>query len=303
MLQILILVFFCGLLPGVLYKLSPLYVTAILKDIRLLRILHYVLLSFLGVALCVKMQIGLAFSFNGIFLNRVLLYSIALTYAAVFAIVTNNLEDLETDKISNTNRPLVRLNLNHRTYYRAGIFCLFCALALALAINMEAFVSVMLISFGYYVYSCRPFRLKRFTLLAKFLIGFNSWIAAVTGYAIAGGNWQHFPISWSVFLLLPMSLSANFIDLKDTEGDRAMGIKTLPVVLGETMARHFIAAFTLCTYVMGGILLNIWWIYPINALMCTAHLWFLYKKPYSEKPVFLIYLSSLAGLCVLLLIF
>jgi len=171
----------------------------------------------------------------------------SLVYAAVFAIVTNNLEDLPTDRITNLNRPLVSGKVKPKQYLWAGIFCqvwLYCWLFICLS---GYFGVILLHFFGMiFSYSCRPFQpQKNSSPSLKLIIGFNSlsgrtlWMDALRWRIVI-----FFPLEWIFFILIPLSLAANFVDLKDTEGDKLMNVRTLPVVLGQEKARHLIAGFT-----------------------------------------------------------
>jgi 4-hydroxybenzoate polyprenyltransferase len=163
-------------------------------------------------------------------------------------------------------------------------------------------VSIVGISVIYYSYSCNPLRLKRFVILAKLLIGINSLLAAGCGFILAGGNWREFPVFWLVFILVPVSLMANFIDLKDTPGDRAAGIKTLPVLIGDRNARYLIALFTLSAYGFVFVYFQSIWISFLLILACSAHLFLLFRQPYQEKPLFLLHNTLFLGLTALLLL-
>ncbi|MBL0020156.1 MAG: UbiA prenyltransferase family protein [Bacteroidetes bacterium] len=288
--------------------LRPALTRAILGDLRFPRILYFLTLGSLGMAIRIHetgqtamvdwAESGLEF----------LAMLITLSYAAVFAIVTNNLEDLDADRISNPDRPLVRGSVNKRSYLLAGVLSQALALGFALVfpllwqsgLQLDLFWGILGISVGYYVYSCRPLRLKRVPILAKLIIGMNGWMVTVCGYTLAGGEWATFPWIWSIFILGPLSLAANFIDLKDIAGDKATGVATLPVLLGERNARLLIALATLATYVMGGILLDVAWAYPLNAGAALLHIYLLYRKPYNEKLIFPLLLASLAGLVIFL---
>lgn len=273
----------------------------ILKDLRLLRILHYVALALLGFALYFSdRDVAVYFAQRQGLLDFPLFIS-ALIYAAVFAIITNNIADIETDKISNAGRPLVKGTVNRTSYILSGIFCLSCSLIISLLVNNSMFYCILLISAGYYMYSCKPFRLKRIPFVAKLLIGFNSLVVAVCGFELAGGRLIDFPVSWAVFILLPLSLAANFVDLKDYEGDGHTGIKTLPVIFGKRKATHLIVFFTGCTYLMAAVIINRLWVYPLCVMMALLHIALLYRNPYKEKPIFLIYISALFGLNIILL--
>lgn len=273
---------------------------AILSDLRLPRILHYVALGALGVSLYLSPRGNIPEL--GSYLPTFLLFVLCLTYAAVFAIVTNNLEDLETDKISNPLRPLVQGRVQPRPYLYAGYFCQLVALLAASAHSLRLFIGISAISLGYFLYSCEPFRLKKIPFLAKALIGFNSFFISITGYVLYGGNYRDFPLGWAFFILIPLSLAANFVDLKDVEGDRKMGVKTLPVIWGYEKARYFIAGSTLVSYLTGAFLLGHPWTYVLSLCAAAVHIYLLFVHPYNEKPIFVVYVGSLLALSVILLV-
>ncbi|MCA0239206.1 MAG: UbiA family prenyltransferase [Bacteroidetes bacterium] len=291
---------FSVLLPVFFGVYSPILTTEILKDLRILRILHYVALAGLGMALYLRTADDSFFSLTFRILPVFLLFMVALVYAAVFAIITNNIEDLEADKISNPGRPLVRNRVTKAAYYRAGVFCQVYALLLAFLVQDAMFLGILAISVGYYIYSCPPFRLKKFPFLAKGIIGFNSLAVALCGFVLAGGHLFQFPAIWIFYILVPLSLAANFVDLKDTAGDGQTGILTLPVLWGEHKARFFIACCTIVAYGMAGFLLRLVWVYPLLLLVTSVHIWLLYRKPYDEKPIFLVYVSALLSLDICL---
>ncbi|MBL7766114.1 MAG: UbiA family prenyltransferase [Chitinophagaceae bacterium] len=301
---LLILLLFSFLLPFLAYRRKPVFTQALLEDLRWIRIFHYVTLSFLGAALFLSEHPEAKHAFtHPEKILQFLLYMMALIYAAIFAIVTNNIEDLETDKITNPDRPLVLNKVDKKPYYMAGIICLIWSLIISFSISRQMGLGIALISLSYYLYSCKPFKWKRMVVIAKLMIGFNSFVAAVCGFILVEGNVFDFPAVWMIFILGPLSLAANFIDLKDTEGDRHAGVKTIPVWIGENNARYVIAASTIATYGMASGILNILYIYPLSVGMASLHVYLLFKKPYREKPIFYVYLSSIWTLIFILLFY
>lgn len=273
----------------------------LLRDIRPGRIVHYYLLFVFGFV-CFRSTPEKLLQTEPETLYAALLFFFCLAYAAVFAIATNNREDLEIDKITNTERPLVRGTIETSSYLRIAVISLLFSLLLSALSRPVFLISIMGISLIYYIYSCKPFRLKRFVLLAKMLIGINSLLAAGTGFVLAGGKWYEFPVFWLVFILVPVSLMANFIDLKDTPGDRAAGIKTLPVLLGDRNARNLIAVFTLMAYGFVFVYFQSTWISILLIITCFVHLFLLFRQPYREKPLFLLHNTLFLGLTSLLLL-
>lgn len=288
------------LFPLVYLAVWPRLSVPVLKDLRLPRILHYVSLASIGGALHLRTVDRLTTWLRSETVWLMPVFIVCLAWAAVFAIVTNNLADVETDRISNPGRPLVTGAVRKRPYLLAGIHCLFVAMGLSFLAHPLMGGCITAISFIYFVYSCPPLRLKRIPIVSKLLIGLNSLLVAVAGFALTGGEAQDFPLWWALFILIPLSLAANFVDLKDTAGDRAAQVATLPVLLGEQRARHFIAGCTLSAYVTGAWLLQLAWLWPLSLGMAAAHLWFLYRQPYDERPVFLVYVSSLFGIAFFL---
>jgi len=47
--------------------------------------------------------------------------------------------------------------------------------------------------------------------------------------------------------------------------------------------------------------INYFWLYPMCGIMAILNITLLYRKPYNEKPIFLIYISALFGLNIILL--
>lgn len=226
----------------------------------------------------------------------------ALAYAAIFAIVSNNKEDIEIDKISNKNRPLVQGSVNPKRYVYSALLFLACSLILSAWLGMEYLLVIIGLSLVYFVYSCKPFRLKRFVIFAKVLIGLNTLISTVGGFVASGGMLADFPVFWAVFILVPISLMANFVDLKDLHGDKAAGIKTLPVLWGERPTKWFLSVFILLAYAMVTVYFQQWWIALLILPTCAIHLLLLFRKPYQEKFLFVLHNGLFLALIGLVII-
>ena len=298
--QIILLI--VSIIPAVLLAATnPSFFRELWLDLRLGRIFHYFMLFGFGFVIY-NSTFSLLENVSPVTWIKFPLYFIALTYAAVFAIATNNKEDLEIDKITNTNRPLVRNAVNPQYYIRIAFLSLIISLVVAACADLIFLAAIIGISAVYYIYSCKPFKIKRFVFLAKLLIGINSLISALCGFLISGGKLAEFPVFWTVFILVPVSLMANFIDLKDTAGDRLAGIKTLPVIWGEPTAKLLIALFTASAYVYVYFYFHSVLIGLLLLLTVSVHIYLIFRKPYQEKPLFLLHNSLFLGLILLLLI-
>lgn len=262
-------------------------------DLRPERILHYVAMVLLGAAVLVSDGGALPSFGQSVAMVGLL---VALPYAAVFAIVSNNIEDLAIDRISNAGRPLARGAIAIDPYRRLGRAALGIALVLAALAGPVALLGVATVSAIYHAYSCPPLRLKRVPVFAKLMIGANSAILAVGGFVLAGGRWDAFPLPWLTYLLLGVGLAANFVDLKDTAGDAADGVHTLPVLLGQRRAQWLILLATVAAYAGAALLLGAWSLLPLNLALLAWHLRELRRVPYLEARVFRVYLLGQAAL-------
>jgi 4-hydroxybenzoate polyprenyltransferase len=261
------------------------------KDSRPLRVLHFELMLLLGVVLGVR-TIGRPPVY--LLMPSMLLSAVALFLAALFCIVINNVYDIEIDRVSNADRPLVRGAISQSAYTRLG--WIFCGLALLYAmVAGPATVLAVCVCMGtYFLYSAPPFRLKRVPLLSKLVISINSFAVVVLGWGLTGGYWSSVPRWVAAFLLLGFTLAANFIDLKDYEGDRLQGIKTLPVLIGLQPARILIGAFFAGNYLAAALFLsgNQKAILAL-AVLGVLQILLLTTGPYQEGPVFATYLVSI----------
>ncbi len=262
-----------------------------IKDSRPLRVLHFELMLLLGVVLGVR---SLGWPATYLLVPRALLSAVALVLAALFCIVINNVYDIEIDRVSNTGRPLVRGSIDQGMYVRLG--WIFCALALVYAgvAGPVAVLAVWVCMGTYFMYSAPPFRLKRVPILSKLVISVNSLAVVVLGWGLTGGYWSSVPRWIAAFLLLGFTLAASFIDLKDYEGDRLSGVKTLPVLIGMQPARILIGVFFAGNYLAAALFLGG---SPRQVLtlvvLCALQVLLLTTGRYKEGPVFATYLVSI----------
>jgi 4-hydroxybenzoate polyprenyltransferase len=188
----------------------------------------------------------------------VLLISVWLSWKA--SVVANDIYDIEIDKITNAQRPLPRNIFKIKEYKQLGIIIFFLAILGGFLISYK--FGWLLISYQIlaWFYSGQPFRLKRFPILGTFVSAWASLIIFMMGFILfsPGQNLNNF--SWRFFFLLLFSYTFCLIikDLKDIEGDRKFGIKTIPVILGEEKGRLFVGASFFTSYILSVFFLNEW---------------------------------------------
>lgn len=277
---------------------------AIINDLRILKIVHYELMLFLGLLLGFVIQnkpIAVQLHVNAGIIPEVICISISIVFAAVFTIVMNNMFDVDIDKINSPHRPLIRQKIDIKMYEKAGWIALGISVYFACLAGAKACFIMMTMIALYYVYSVPPIRLKRVFLLSKLTISGSSLALVILGYLTVVNNLLQFPKLWYPIFLIGVTLSANLIDLKDQPGDALFGIKTLPVVLGLQRAKFITGAgyllTTLAFYFVIGNDHMLLFLLGIG----LAQFYFITKNPFTEWQPMMVHVGALfaviAALC------
>ena len=282
------------LIQGLFYLYNKQYFTAIWKDSRLLRIVHFQLMVILGFVLTLDGSVKQ----SGIQLSWIFILP-AIIFGGLFSIIVNNCEDYDIDKISNKSRPTISKTIPIEHYKSISWIFFGLALIYASAVNFICFFIILLVIINYFLYSSPPFRFKRIPFFSKLVISLNSLLLFGLGYSLPVGTvMPPIPGSIVLFFLVCFTAVINFIDIKDYAGDKSAGIKTLPTLLGLKRAKLIIGLFFLITYSLTYFLVQD---IRLLAVMITTGLFIfmlINRKDYSEKPVFITYLFSIVFLIV-----
>jgi 4-hydroxybenzoate polyprenyltransferase len=221
------------------------YLFVILKDIRLSRLLYYFSIFALGIAIAIKVS---RYEFATSTLLNIISVCLSIFFAALYSIFTNNIADYDIDAISNPDRPLTKKNIEIGLYKKLAILFLFLSLFYSALVSFMIFFLTVFYIGNYFIYSMPPLRLKRITFFSKLIIAINSLAIALMGYSLIAGSFRGFPNILYLLFIIGITATANFIDIKDYEGDKQAGIRTLPVVLGQINAKIVIGSFFLIAY-------------------------------------------------------
>ncbi len=283
------------LLPLCLWAWEPGFARALIRDMRPERILHYLGMWALGIAYgCGD------FVWQQQTVFAVFFIPAAIFFACIFCLVTNNIVDQPIDAVSNASRPLVSGAIPRDIYRRIGWAALFLALLYSAAAGAVAFACIALFIAAYSLYSLPPVRFKRVPIFSKLPIALNCLALFVLGQSFGLREVRLPPSQIRVYFLVWFALAAQVIDLKDYEGDRQAGILTLPVLLGLKRSKMLIAAFVFAAYLcMLPLLPDL--ALGIPLVIAAGVSFFLVNRPvYDERPVFAVYLISLASIIVYL---
>lgn len=184
----------------------------------------------------------------------------------------NDWHDREVDAINEPHRPIPSGRIPGRWgLYIAALWSVL-SLAVASLLGSWVLIATCLGLFLAWAYSAPPLRLKRNGWLGNAACGFSyEGLAWVTGAAVMlGGALPPAPV---LLLALLYSLGAHGImtlnDFKAMEGDRQMGIRSLPVLLGAPGAAKIAClAMALPQVVVIALLLH--WQRPLQAAIVAA---------------------------------
>ena len=282
-----ILLFWC------LFLYSSKKFFAVLKNFRYVRIIHgFILISlgiYLGSGILEKNPVASLFdlvSFVSLFLS--------FLFAWLFAVWENDEVDIKIDQISNQSRPLAQPEpvISRKEWTNLKYLFLFCSLSFAFLDGLYSFIFILLFIFIYHIYSTYPFRFKRFLGISSLLVALNMLILIWMGFFLVIGteNLSTFRIKDSFMILVIFLLVENGKNIKDIEGDRKEGIKTLPVILGEKKGKIVVG----CLLFLGSLLVPFIFYLNLHTLLLAIFFGLIFffltvRKNYVEKYLFITY--------------
>jgi 4-hydroxybenzoate polyprenyltransferase len=287
-----------------LYFSNKQYFIEIVKDMRWLRLSHYIMMLIFGCALAI---VGTQNTFYQILFEDNQEYSLNLYFciisiisAGIFSIITNNIADQQIDRVCNQARPLITTSIPLQAYNKIAYCALATSLIYAAAVGVKELFLMSVVVASYFIYSMPPVRFKRVLIFSKLIISLNSLVIILLGYILLQSDIKFFPNHIIPIFLIGFTLAANFIDIKDYEGDKVGGIITLPGLLGLRKAKILIGSAFFLTYISFALLpgaIHGWVLMVMGGLM---QFYLVNKKLYDEKAVFLMNLISMAALIVVL---
>lgn len=271
---------------------------ALFRNLRFSRSMHYTLLVIIGIAFNFSFNLYLPVLLKNFSLIRLIGTLSTIFFAFQFAVIINDIYDVNCDKISNMNRPLVVGALSREEYLKVGLVYLALALFFAFSAGDTAFRIVPIFIALYFIYSVPPLRLKRFFPLSSIIIAIQAILAFLLGYLFLEepGVSMEVPagILWLLFFVFLLASSVK--DLKDVEGDKMSGVYTLPVILGEAKARKIIGLLVCISYLSVPIFLPRIFGFVIDPFLFTLafifgifNFFYILRKDAKEKIIFSIY--------------
>lgn len=212
---------------------------------------------------------------------------LAVVFAWLASVFLNDEADLEIDKITNWKRPTVTGEAPPGEYRQLFWASFAMSLLLGLAVGVKFFLIALVYQIIGWVYSCSPFRLKRFPVVATFISALALTVVFSGGFMLTsdGQNISALPPKVFWLLILAFSVSLPVKDLKDIEGDRKNGIWTIPVLFGEAWARFLVGLGIFASYALSVVWLNAKILFIPAMILGAISFWVLQNKKISARRV------------------
>jgi len=192
--------------------------------------------------------------------------------------------------------------INHPEFYganmKAGVVASgVCAVTGAVLFFSKHLISPPLFPFFVGILYSRGIPLGRSTIKLKGGCGIKNLVIGISwggtiGLIIAALALPAAALIIGLYFGMKLFINSTIFDLKDIEGDLAAGIRTLPVVLGESRLRYFLMALCLVQHAlliisMATGLLASFWILPAYSFCASTLVICCYSSTWESSPTWL----------------
>jgi 4-hydroxybenzoate polyprenyltransferase len=283
---------------------NPTMARSFIGNLRLERIAYYFSLIALGAFVVARSGSSPVF-INWVDVVFFACLALAFFSSFLFAIGVNDLADTAIDQVSNEGRPIPSGALTAADVSNGNAFFFSWSLLGGFLCGYWALFTVATLTAAYYIYSAPPLRLKRVPLLSSFLISIASLSALMAGFYFADANKMvsDLPVPLVALIVICITLAVNFKDLKDIAGDRADGIRTIPVVFGEERGKQITGTMLAMAFLIVPVILRSWMLFLPSLAAAIAGYLFITTKKYREWRIFAVYFIYIGVLVTLLSIY
>ena len=202
-------------------------------------------------------------------ISWLLIALMAALCANIYIVGLNQLTDVDIDKQNKPELPLASGEIHITSAKWIVILCGLTSLILGFWGGKWLFITILTSLLIGTAYSLPPIRLKRFHITAALSILLVRGIVVHLGFYLSFGGEMPFPpilIALTAFMLLFSVVIAWFKDLPDMQGDKAFGIKTLALQLGQK------SVLNICVLILAiGYMGLIFYLYPSHKSLATIH--------------------------------
>lgn len=269
-----------------LFRAYPIYFWALLKNARFPQLIYHAGLLLLGMLFAFSFSAGhVQFEFFHVISIAVLLVAVECAWLA--SVIVNDSHDTLIDSITNQSRPLIENTISAPVYRTFGVIFFFASLLFAGIVNFSALLILLSYQALAWLYSAPPLRLKKYPGIATLIAALCGILILTAGFVATAPSHNIVslpsPLLWYLFLAYFLALPIK--DFKDIAGDKKDHIYTLPVLLGENLAKQVVGSLTFLLFAFSPLVLNMRSLF-IPALIFGALIFFVLQKGNSSETSF-----------------
>ena len=271
------------------------------ENLRWERIVYYVLLGVFGILLGYK-NLPNGYAVSAVDVLGLLIFLILIALSFWLAVGVNDIHDIKIDSISNADRPIVKESITIKQQELINLILFLLIITGLSLINYLVLILFLMFQSVYYVYSVPPMRLKRIFGISSLLVAINALLIMMAGFFFIAPvqKISSFPTDILLFMLVGFTIVVNIKDIKDYEGDKTDGIKTIPVFFGVEKAKKIIT-FSSIIFIFAFAFYNQSSALLVLSIFVSAFFYFLMtKKNYQEKYIFYLFFLYMIGVMIIL---
>ena len=171
--------------------------------------------------------------------STILLASIAASLVAAAGNIVNDIYDVETDKISHPQRPIVLSEISKKEAWYLYIVLNFISIFIAASLKPILLAIVVTSTILLFIYSAY---LKKLSLVGNITVAFLTGLTFIYGGFVSGNPAA--AIVPAVFAFLINLIREIVKDIQDIEGDTKAGVITFPIKFGFKKSKILILIIT-----------------------------------------------------------
>lgn len=278
------------------------FLKSFLKSMGLIRAFHFILMGLIGIAIAGMLKMHLNYENAGnIGIFGITIFTIFFLWE--YAVMINNLYDIEIDKISKKERITAKGFLSLKNIRDIAIIFAIISIAFSFSLGIYQLILSIISIFLATIYSAPPLRLRN-KIFSNSFIGIGSSICFSIGYMapryieVNGITYRIYPtispnsIWISILIFVALFAGSLVKDIDDYEGDLKSGVKNIFTIYGIEKGIKIASVPVFISFLTPLLLIHA--IYDFIILSgCGIIATFLFNKMKKSKVVFLFYIIAI----------
>lgn len=261
------------------------------ETLRIYLFLHYFFLLSGGYLISIFLK---EYKIKNFFEFLITSFSLFLLFQS--ALILNDYFDKEGDRyIRETNPFFYEYKKKEVIFY----FLFFTISSLILSsFSLRIFLTFLFSHILHITYSVPPIRLKKYFPLNLLILGIAAFFSFMMGFGI-NLPYKELPLKIYLLIFLALTPAISFRDLLDFQGDKILGVKTLPTIFGKEKGKNYSAILILYSYLVVPLILKFFLLYLISAPLGTLSFFEIKKENMNQLKIFNYYFLFLFTIIII----